>query len=116
MTQILSDNTPWLCTEAAEEYVEGNEVVTDFKIVTLFGENHLRRFGVIVEMYDKKSYGRVKREYLKQFTESERKVMSNWYLRIYAWFMRTGFPRNGVRMTPKTYYTLCRFADFFATV
>jgi hypothetical protein len=67
-------------------------------------------------MYDKKEYGRANRAYLSQFTEAERKVMSAWYLKIYAWFMRSGIPRGGVRMSIKTYHTLCRFADFFATI
>lgn len=116
MTQILSDRTPWLGTEEAMDYVEGKEDVTDVKIITLFGENKLKRLAVIVEMYDKKEYGRVRREYLKSFTEAERKVMSSWYLKIYAWFMRSGVPRGGVRMSFQTYHTLCRFADFFATV
>jgi len=116
LTQILGRPTPCLNTEGAMDYVEGKEDVTDFKVITLFGETKLRRFGVIVEMYDKKAHGRVRREYLKQFTEAERNVMSAWYLKIYAWFMRSGIPRGGVRMSIQTYCTLCRFADFFATV
>ncbi len=116
MTQILSQVTPWLGTEKAMDYIEGKEDVADFKVITLFGETKLRRLGVIVEMYDKKEYGRVKREYINQFTEAERKVMSAWYPKIYAWFMRSGFPRGGVRMSIQTYHTLCRFAHFFATV
>lgn len=116
LTQILGRTTPWLNTEEAMDYVEGKEDVTDFKVITLFGETKLRRLGVIVEMYDKKEFGRTRREYLKQFTEAERKVMSAWYLKIYAWFMRSGIPRGGVRMSIQTYHTLCRFSDFFATV
>jgi len=86
------------------------------KTVTVFGSDYIKRLFVIVETYDHKNYGRGKREFLAQFTPAERKLLSKWYLKIYAWYLRTGIPNTGVRMSVGTYNTLCKFADFFATI
>ena len=86
------------------------------QVITTFGERYLRPLFVIVEMYDKCKYGRVKREWLKTFSEAERAVVSRWYARIYAWYLQTGIPYEGVRMSVKTYNTLAKAAAFFATI
>jgi len=101
MTEILGGSHPWMDSPEAEEYIknEGKTEVHDYKVVVLFGETLLRRLFVILEGYDKKKEGRVKRAYEAQFTKAERKVMSKWYLKIYAWYFRTGIPYDGVRMS-----------------
>ena len=90
--------------------------VSDVAVVTVLGKKLLTRLSVIPEGYDKRTFGRVKRAYLEQFDLADRQVLSRWYPRIYGWFYRTGIPVKGVRMSLKTYQTLCRFADFFASV
>lgn len=106
--------------EAEESYIlDGEETgkeCTGVQIRTIFGGNALRRLFVIVEGYDKKSCGRVKRAWLEQFTTKERELVSHWYARIYAWYLRTGIPVKGVAMSARTYDTLCKAATFFSTI
>ncbi|MBS1722504.1 MAG: hypothetical protein JSS66_05795 [Armatimonadetes bacterium] len=118
LQQIKNARGPWLSEQDGLDYVtgEGNEDLTGVKLVMLWGEMYLRQLFVIAEMYEKKKFGRVKRRYLAEFDEAERAVISKWYLRIYAWYLVTGIPVKGVRMTPKTYGTLLKAANFFATV
>lgn len=72
-----------------------------------------KRWFVIVEMYDHKRYGRGKREYLKEFTESERKLIGHYYRLLYNWYLRTGCP-DKFGMKINTYLLLDRAAAFFA--
>jgi hypothetical protein len=116
MTTILSGQNFFMDDEA-RAYVDGeDQEVDDVKVVTVFGERKLKRLFVIVETYGHKKYGRGKREWLEQFTPAERKLVSSWYLKIYAWYLRTGIPRQGVQMSLSTYATLCKAADFFASI
>jgi hypothetical protein len=105
-------------SEASMDYIRGEEGgdVTGVKLIALFGEDPLKRLFVIAERTENGVTGRVRRELEAQFTKAERKVLSNWRLRIRAWLLLTGVPRNGVRMAPSTYGTLCKFADFFASI
>ena len=93
-----------------------NEDVRGVKVITLIGPDLLKRLAVIPEQYDKKNYGRVKRAFLEQFNEHERKVLSTWYPRLYSWEYKKGYPYDGVRMAVGTYVKLVRFANFFATI
>jgi hypothetical protein len=86
------------------------------KLVTKFGRDYIAQFQVIVECYDHKKYGRGKREWMKTFTESERKLISSYYGKLYNWFMKRGIPYEGVEMKLSTYNLLCRAADFFASI
>ena len=95
-----------------EESVKPNSIT----LMPVFGENYIKRLFVIVETYEHKNYGRGKREYMKQFTKSERKTISKYYAKIYRWYLVTGIPHNGVRMSLNTYELLCRASDFFATI
>jgi hypothetical protein len=105
-------------SEASQDYIRGEEAgeVTDVKLVALFGENLLKRLFVIAERTENGVQGRMRRELNSQFSEAERNLLSKWRLRIRAWYLLTGVPRNGVRMAPSTYGTLCKFADFFASI
>lgn len=105
-------------SEESMDYIRGEEGgdVRGVKLIALFGEEPLRRLFVIAERTENGVHGRVRRQLDAQFTKAERKVLSNWRLRIRAWLLLTGVPRNGVRMAPSTYGTLCKFADFFASV
>jgi hypothetical protein len=111
-------NGKYLDEEEMSYILDGEDVgkeCTGVQLRTVFGGDGLRRLFVIAEGYDKKKCGRVKRAWLKQFTPKERKLVSRWYARIYAWYLRTGIPVKGVVMAARTYNTLCKAADFFAT-
>lgn len=99
-----------------EAYLTGeSSEVPSLKLVTMFGAELLRPLFVIVEAREGRGLSMSqKREYLRRFSDAERKLLSRWYLKIYAWYLRTGIPVNGVRMTVGTYQTLRRFADFHA--
>lgn len=107
----------WMDLEPnSRDYLEGNEPVSTFKLVTVFGRDALKQLSVIAWGYEKKKYGRVRREWNKQFTDAEKATVSRWYLRIYAWEFRTGHPENGVRMNLTTYETLLKAANFFGDI
>ena len=76
----------------------------------------IRSLFVIVEGYDKKQHGRVKRRWLTEFTDAERKIVSAWYARLYTYYLRSGIPNTGVRMSLTTLTTLRKAANFFAEV
>lgn len=88
--------------------------VSDVSLIILFGEQRIKPLFVIVEMWDHKNYGRGKREYLKNFDGKERKIIGKYHTSLYTWYLRTGIPRGGVRMSLKTYDLLERAANFFA--
>jgi hypothetical protein len=81
-----------------------------------FGQDYISPLFVIVECYDHKSYGRAKREYLKEFTKAERKIISKYYGKLYRWYLVTGLPIDGVAMKLETLNLLRRAANFFATI
>lgn len=73
-------------------------------------------YPIIVERWDHKKGGRVKREWMKQFTEAERNLISRYYAKFYRWYLVSGTPRKVVFRKIKTIQTLQRAVDFFASV
>jgi hypothetical protein len=73
-------------------------------------------YPVIVEGWDKKNNGKAKREWLKQFTEAERNLISRYYAKFYRWYLVTGTPRRVPFRKLKTIHTLQRAAAFFASL
>lgn len=116
LTRILND---FYQDDEVMDYVSGREPLPEGAQVNLnvvLGAEVIRPLFVIVECYDHKKYGRGKREWLKQFNEEERKIISSWYLRLYAMHLKTGIPVEGVQMKMKTLGILQRAANFFATL
>ena len=72
------------------------------------------QYPVLVEMWDKNS-GRIRREYNKQFTETERELVRRYYSVFYSWYLKSGTPEQAV-MLPNTLDILRRAIHFFATV
>jgi len=72
-------------------------------------------FPVIVEGWEKKRSGRVKRAYLKEFTESERKKLSGWHTKLYRWHLVSGVPRQ-IFIRPSTLQLLQRACAFFGAI
>ncbi len=115
MTNILSDDNIY-SDDATAEYVENIKVARNgVSIQTVMGPDIIRPLFVIVECYDHKKNGRVKRKWLEQFDERERKIVSAWYLKLYAYYLRTGIPIGGVPMLMSTLDVLRKAANFFAT-
>ncbi len=73
------------------------------------------QYGIIVEMWSKTKFGRVKREFHKAFTEAERKKIGSYHGRFYRWMMVEGTPAR-VSMRLSTLNLLQRAVHFFSTV
>ena len=88
------------------------------KIVLEFSQDEISDLGtmVICEMWDTRRYGRIRREFLKTFTEEERSKLSGLYPKIYSWNLIKGIPMKGVRMKMSTYSLIQKACNFFATI
>lgn len=84
---------------------------------TFTGEAFLRvvNYPVIVEAWDKRTAGRVRRAYLAEFTEAERATLARYYAKFYRWHLVTGTPRR-VMLRLATLHLLQRAAAFFGTI
>ena len=69
---------------------------------------------VLVECWHHKEYGRVKRAYVAEFTDTERVALGKIHTRAWNWIMRRGTP-DRVIMSCRNYTLLVRAASFFAT-
>lgn len=72
-------------------------------------------YPIIVEMWDKKKAGRVKRAWEKEFTSGERNKIARYYGKFYKWHLTTGTPKR-VALRLNTLQLLRRAVHFFATV
>lgn len=81
------------------------------------GERFLKvvNYPIIVEMWEKKKSGRVKRAWEKEFTDAERTKVARYYGRFYRWHCITGTPKR-VALRASTITLLKRVVQFFATV
>ena len=70
---------------------------------------------VIVEQYEKKNFGRVKRAWLSEFSEKERKRASALYKKFYSWYLIKGNPEKFI-CTPETLSLINRLTNFFGTI
>lgn len=88
------------------------------QVVTIFsGEAFLKlvNYPVIVEGWSKQKHGRVKREWLRQFSQAERNTIGRYHGRFYRWHMISGVPQH-VSCKPRTLELLRRAVDFFANI
>ena len=86
--------------------------------MTCWDESELRALqtSIIVEMWDKRTFGRVRRAYHTTFTEDERAKITALYTRyFYPWYVRTGIPQSQV-LAPMTVDLIRRAVEFFATI
>ena len=75
----------------------------------------LCQYPVIVEAWDKRLSGRVRRAYNDAFTDEERNTITRWQSKFAEWHLRSG-ARERVVMRHKTLRLLRRAVDFFATI
>lgn len=77
------------------------------------------QYPIVVEMWDKvvgrSAGGRMKRAWLSQFTEPERKIISRYHTVFYRWHLVTGTPER-IAMRLNTWELLKRAVNFFATI
>ena len=72
-------------------------------------------YSIIVESWEKKKYGRIKRSYLQKFDEKERQKLTKIAAKLYKWYFISGTPKN-VQLSIGTIQLLQKAVDFFATV
>ncbi len=72
-------------------------------------------YPVIVESWEHKKAGRVKREWEKEFTQAERNKIARYYARFYRWYLVSGTPKR-VTCRVATLRLLQRAVAFFASV
>lgn len=70
---------------------------------------------VVVEMWDNKSGGRVKRAWLKEFNEEERKKAGTLYKIFYDWYLRKGIPQQKF-FFPGTITFIQKLVNFFGCI
>lgn len=75
----------------------------------------LINYKVIVEMWEHKKYGRVKRRWTEEFTETERAKIGRYHTKFFKWALRTGTPTR-VLMKAESIQLLVRAVNFFAAV
>ena len=85
--------------------------------IDLRGDVFRQRFAypVIVELWDTKNSGSRKRNWLKTFTEAERKRIAAWHTKFRKWHLQTGTP-DRVLMDTATFGLLERALNFFGTM
>jgi len=85
------------------------------KLVTVFERPELvaLQTAIVVECWEHKNSGRVKRAWLKEFTEEERAKASKLHKTFYQWHLVKGIPFEH-RMTIGTYEFIKRLVNFFA--
>lgn len=86
--------------------------------VSMKGEVFLKvvNYPIIVEGWDKRKSGRVKRAWLKEFTQTERNKIARHYAKFYEWYLCTGAPQRVLVFEFETIRLLQRAVHFFATV
>jgi len=72
-------------------------------------------YPIIVVGWEKAKSGRVKRAWLKEFTDKERKKIGRYYGRFYKWYLVSGHPKQ-VACRLDTMNLLKRAVHFFATI
>jgi hypothetical protein len=90
----------------------------DMSFSPVFSGDAFRRavaYAVIVEGWEKKNAGRVKRAYHAAFTPAERKTLGRWHYCFYRWHLATGTPRR-VMLRLKTLTLLRRAVNFFGSI
>ena len=71
-------------------------------------------YAVIVENWDKRLFGRVKRAYDDTFTETEKRIIGSYYVRMYRWYLVTG-PKP-CHIIIANIHLLRRASAFFASI
>lgn len=117
---IVNTRAMSLRPEPADEYAGLDEIPTGAGMTLLpvfSGAAFLRHvnYPVIVEMWEKRKAGRVRRRWEAEFTPAERNSIARQYAKFYRWHLVTGTPEK-VSLQLRTLQLLQRAVAFFATV
>lgn len=94
--------------------IENKPLTLRFTIsTTLFSQ--LVSYAVIVEGWEKRTFGRVKRAWLQTFSEEERATAATYYRTFYDWHLVKG-PPDHVALQVKTLNLLQRVSNFFGSI
>lgn len=69
---------------------------------------------VVVQMWDKKSGGRIRRAWLVEFNEEERKRAAYYYKMFYSWYLVKGTPQSHF-FKPGQLQFIERLVNFFGS-
>lgn len=95
--------------------IEGDEPV---RLTMNFSGEYFRQttqFPVIVEMWNKSTFGSGKRKFAKEFSEPEQQQLARLYKFFYGWHLRDGIP-DRISLEPQTLGLIQRAANFFGTL
>ena len=70
---------------------------------------------IVVEGWDKRLSGKVKRQWLKEFTEEERSKAGYLYSLFYVWYLVKGIPQEHIFRSP-TIPLIHKLVKFFGTI
>lgn len=87
-------------------------------VVLMFTGDKFRKtinYPMIVELWERRFDGRVKRAWLKEFCAAERAAIGRWAQKFYRWHLITGAPQQ-IGMKLKTLELLQRAEAFFGSV
>ena len=83
------------------------------RVIVMFPSRQVKHWSVIVETWDHRLFGKGKRLYNQEFTEEERKTITQYHAKIYKWYLVWGYP-DYVSMSFKTFELINRAANFFS--
>lgn len=109
------DPQPVEAFNSLEDLGAGSEHVS---VITTFSGEAFQKFvnyPIIVEMWEKRKAGRVRRAWEAAFTQAERNKISRYYGRFYRWHLVSGTPLK-VACNLGTLDLLQRAVEFFASV
>lgn len=91
---------------------------SDFQMLPVMtGEKFIElvNYPIIVECWDRKKSGRVRRRWEEEFDQAERRKIGRYHGRFYRWYLVSGSP-DRVACAVRTLRLLQRAVAFFATV
>lgn len=91
---------------------------TTMELLPVFTGQEFERavaYKVIVEMWDKKNFGRHKRAWLTTFTQDERNTIASYYGWFYRWHLVSGPPER-IACRLHTLQLLQRVVNFFGSI
>lgn len=76
----------------------------------------LSQYQIICECWDKRTYGRVKRAFDKEFSEYSEKKLTEVYTMCYSWMFRYGMPQNFTKRLNDKYELMIKMINFFGAI
>jgi len=92
--------------------------IDGMKLMPVFSGERFRelvQYPVMVETWEKKDFGRLKRRWVQEFTLTERQQLGKWYAKFYHWYFVSGTPKTVALTSINTLNLLQRAVAFFAS-